>query len=68
MLIAYKRDELGRKDQTIWEDIRHFGYISESIRNKPIHTVTEGEIRKWLVKDYLSQAPKQDALKKRSSS
>ena len=64
MLIAYKRDELGRKDQTIREDIRHFGYISESIRNKPIHTVTEGEIRKWLVKDYLSLAPKQDALKK----
>ena len=64
MLARHKQDELGRSEQTIIEDKRHFRILSEEIRHKPIKAVTEEDIRRWLVKEYLPKKPKKEALKK----
>lgn len=37
---------------------------SESLRNKDLVEITESDIRRWLVKEYLPNEPKEEALKK----
>lgn len=64
LLVDYKRDCLGRNPNTISEDIRYFGFISDEIKQKLISDVTDEDIRKWLIKYYLPKNPKETAFKK----
>ena len=60
----YKRDCLGRTGQTLYEDRRIFGYIDESLQNKPILEITDEDLRKWIIKSYLPNKPTVSALRK----
>ena len=59
-----KLNELARSEKTIREDVRLFNHLSESLRNKDLVEITESDIRKWLVKEYLPHKPREEALKK----
>lgn len=63
MLMEHKMN-LGRVEQTICEDKRRFAYISEALRKTPISDITEDDLRKWLVTDFLQMKPKKENLKK----
>ncbi|MBR6406229.1 MAG: tyrosine-type recombinase/integrase [Lachnospiraceae bacterium] len=63
-LAEYKRDLLGRSEQTVYLDRRHFSEISESLQNKAIADVTEEDVQKWLMESYLPKKPKDEALRK----
>ena len=58
MILEDKKRRDGRTDQTLREDKRHFGFLSEGIRNKVITEITEDELRDWLVSDYMPERPK----------
>ncbi|MBO4679636.1 MAG: tyrosine-type recombinase/integrase [Lachnospiraceae bacterium] len=58
-----KRDR-GRSELTIRDYRRYKGFISESIRKKDIALITEDELRKWFIKDFLSRKPRKEAMKK----
>ena len=64
MMLEDKKRRDGRTDQTLREDKRHFGFLSEEIRSKVITEITEDELRDWLVSSYMPARPKQEALKK----
>ena len=59
-----KQNELARSEKTIREDVRLFNHLSETLRNKDLVEITESDIRKWLVKEYLPNKPREEALKK----
>ena len=63
---AFVRDKRSRgiSESTVNEYRRYNGFISQRIRNKDISLITEDELRKWLIDDYLSKKPKKEALKK----
>ena len=61
--IDSKRDR-GRSELTLRDYRRYKDYISESIRKKDIALITEDEIRKWFIKDFLSKNPRKEAMKK----
>ena len=63
MFEEYKRC-MGRSESTIREFERYNGYISPEIRNQPLSTITETELRNWLVHDFLARNYKKEALKK----
>ena len=63
MFEEYKRC-MGRSESTIREFERYNGYLSPEIRNKPLSTITETELRNWLVHDFLSRGYMKEALKK----
>ena len=58
-----KRDR-GRSELTLRDYRRYKDYISESIRRKDIALITEDELRKWFVKDFLSRNPRKEGMKK----
>ena len=60
----YKRDCLGRTEKTLYEDRRTFGYIDESLQNKPFLEITDEDLRKWIIKSYLPKKPTVSALRK----
>ncbi len=59
-----KQNELARSEKTIREDVRLFNHLSESLRNKDLVEITESDIRRWIVKEYLPNEPREEALKK----
>ena len=61
--IDNKRDR-GRSELTLKEYRRYHKLIPESIKKKDIALITEDELRKWFVKDFLSRTPKKEAMKK----
>lgn len=61
--IEHKR-ECGRSESTVKEYQRINSFLKKSIRDKDIFLITEEELRKWLVYDYLKRKPKKEALKK----
>ena len=63
-LSEYKRTELGRDSKTVYDDFTYFRRLSESLKKTPLVDVTESELRKWLVTEYLPTKPKETALKK----
>lgn len=63
-LSEYKRSELGRDSKTIYSDNTYFKHISEDLKKTPLLDITESDLRKWLVTDYLPTKPKEAALKK----
>ena len=63
MFEEYKRC-MGRSESTIREFERYNGYLSPEIRNKPLSTITETELRNWLVHDFLARGYMKEALKK----
>ena len=64
LLKQRKQDELARSEKTIREDDRLFSHLSEVLRSKELVEITESDIRKWLVKEYLPTKPKEVALRK----
>ena len=62
-LIESKRDR-GRSELTLKEYRRYHKLIPESIKKKDIALITEDELRKWFIKDFLSRSPKKEAMKK----
>jgi len=64
LLEENKRDCLGRSMNTIKEDIRYFGFLSDHLKNKPLSEISDEDIERWLQKDYLPNKPKKAALKK----
>ena len=65
VFIAEKKTK-ARAAKTISEDERRLSYLSDSIRNKPIETITEDELRDWISKQFLKRepTPKPEGLKK----
>ncbi len=63
-LFVESKLERGRSVLTAKEYKRYHGYIPESIRKKDIALISEEELRKWFVNDFLSKAPKKEAMKK----
>ena len=61
--IESKRDR-GRSELTLKEYRRYHKLIPESIKKEDIALITEEELRKWFVKDFLSRKPKKEAMKK----
>ena len=61
--IESKRDR-GRSELTLKEYRRYHKLIPQSIKKKDIALITEDELRKWFVKDFLSRTPKKEAMKK----
>lgn len=62
-LMESKRNR-GVSESTIKENERYFNFINPKIRNKLITRVSEDELRKWLIEEYLPRKPKKEALKK----
>ena len=54
----------GISEASVCEYKRYIGFISQKIRSKDISLITEDELRKWLINDYLRKKPKKEALKK----
>ena len=63
-LMSRKRNELGRSYNTIIDDRRYFSFLDETIRKKPIASITESDLRTWLVTSYMPTKPKESALRK----
>ena len=63
LFIESKR-EFGRSELTIKDYQRYHGFLPESIKHKDIALITEDEIRKWFVMDFLTKTPKKEAMKK----
>lgn len=61
--IESKRDR-GRSELTLREYRRYHKKLPESISQKDIALISEEELRKWFVKDFLSKNPKKEAMKK----
>ncbi|MCR5488812.1 MAG: site-specific integrase [Saccharofermentans sp.] len=61
--IESKRDR-GRSELTLRDYRRYCKFIPESIRNKDIALITEDQLRKWFVMDFLSRRPRKEAMKK----
>lgn len=61
--IESKRDR-GRSELTLKEYRRYHNWLPVCIRKKDIALITEDELRKWFVKDFLSRNPKKEAMKK----
>ena len=61
--IEGKRDR-GRSELTLKEYRRYHKLIPQSIKNKDIALISEDELRKWFVKDFLTRKPKKEAMKK----
>jgi integrase len=61
--IESKRDR-GRSELTLRDYRNYCKFISESIRKKDIALISEDELRKWFVKDFLSRKPRKEAMKK----
>ncbi|MCR5804207.1 MAG: tyrosine-type recombinase/integrase [Clostridia bacterium] len=61
--VEYKREH-GRSKSTLKEYQRINGFLKKSIRNKAIVLISEDELRKWLINDFLKRNPKKEALKK----
>lgn len=61
--VEYKREH-GRSESTLKEYQRINGFLKKSIRNKAIVLISEDELRKWLINDFLKRNPKKEALKK----
>ncbi len=51
----YKLTCLGRTQATVRHDIRLFNYLSEDLRNMPIEAITDSDIQKWVVKDFMKK-------------
>ncbi|MBQ6430890.1 MAG: tyrosine-type recombinase/integrase [Oscillospiraceae bacterium] len=64
LLMARKEEELNRSSSTIRDDRRYFSYLDKDLQAKPLAEVTDSDLRRWLVKDYLPKKPKEAALKK----
>ena len=64
LLKEYKRDCLARSVKTIREDIRRFEMLDESLKKKPLASVSDEDIRKWLVKKFLPTRPSESSLRK----
>lgn len=63
-LMQRKQNEFGRSYRTISEDRRYFSFVSDALKQKPLATVTESDLRTWLVKSYMPTRPKEAALRK----
>ena len=63
MYIEDKRNH-GRSELTIKDYQRYINFIPQKIRAKELALITDTELRSWFVKDYLSKAPKKEAMKK----
>lgn len=61
--IESKRDR-GRSELTLKEYRRYHNLIPQSINKKDIALITEDELRKWFVNDFLARKPKKEAMKK----
>lgn len=63
IFIDYKRN-MGRSESTIKEFRRYQEFIDPKIRAKQLSNITEDELRKWLLLDFLKRGYKKDALKR----
>jgi len=63
LYIESKRD-FGRSELTIRDYQRYHSFVDKGIRKKDIALITEDEIRKWFVMDFLMRRPKKEAMKK----
>ena len=63
-LCEYKSDCLSRRSGTISEDIRRFNMLSPMLQEKLIIEITDEDIQKWIVKEFLPTNPKPTSLKK----
>ena len=63
-LVIYKETALARSQHTIDEDRRRFGLICTSLQTKVINDITDQDIRRWLVSDFLKAKPKPSSLRK----
>jgi len=57
MFVEFKRAR-GRSESTIKDYRLYRGFIDKKIRNKALVSITEDELRMWLVSDFLKQKPK----------
>ena len=64
MLMDKKKNENNRSANTITEDVRYFQKISDALKQAPVASITEENIRKWITNDYMMTKPKETALKK----
>jgi len=63
LFIKSKR-EFGRSELTIKDYQRYHGFLDKNIKKKDIALITEDEIRKWFVMDFLTRNPKKEGMKK----
>ena len=63
-LMKYKASVLNRDVNTIKDNKRRFGYLSNALKRKSITDLTDEDIQAWLVKDYLPKKPKETSLRK----
>ena len=64
LYMTYKQDCLGRCSHTIEEDRRMFKHIDLSLQNMPLLEITDEDVQKWLVKNYMKCNPTETALRK----
>ena len=62
LFVENKRACLRRSENTIKEDSRYFGFLSDCLKNKPLSEISDEDIERWLNKNYLPQKPKKYAL------
>ncbi len=63
-LIDYKLNCLGRTMATIRNDKQLFRYVSDDLQKKPIAEISDDDIKKWLVADYMRTKPTESRMKK----
>ncbi len=64
MYLDYKKTCLNRSDKTINTDRMMFRHVSENLRNASAVEITDEDIRKYIVSDYLAGNPKPESLKR----
>ena len=64
VLETRKIEQLSRSYNTIANDRRYLSYLSDDIKMKPFSKISEEDIRRWLVKEYLKTRPKESTLHK----
>lgn len=63
-LMEHKQNHLGRAEQTIYQNQRHFSGISPELQNMALDDISEEDIQQWLVEDFLPKKPKEEMLRK----
>lgn len=63
-LMEYKVDCLKRSENTIVEDRNNFKRVSDKLKEAMIDEITDEDIRKWIVSDYLKTDPKPHRFRK----
>ncbi len=64
LLMDRKENQLNRSHNTIVDNRRYLSYPSYKIQTKPLNEVSEEDLRKWLVTEYMPTKPKETALRK----